>query len=207
MIRALRSRSASAWRDIERFIASARETSLTSTRSTRMPHGCSAGSSMTSLSSAEVLAASGRTSSAFAALAQRLRASQVVALVCDRDVTGRGMEVEFFGGKARMMGGPAALAVQTGAALMPVILWFEGDGLGRAGWRIGPSGHTHHRFEPAGPDQPGQRVAQPQRGQLRPAGLQRAQDAHDPHPVSRAGVSPLAGALLLPSAGPSPRSF
>jgi KDO2-lipid IV(A) lauroyltransferase len=26
-----------------------------------------------------------------------------------------------------MMGGPAALAVQTGAALMPAILWFEGD--------------------------------------------------------------------------------
>jgi phosphatidylinositol dimannoside acyltransferase len=45
----------------------------------------------------------------------------------DRDVTGGGMEVEFFGEKARMMGGPAALAVQTGAALMPVILWFEGD--------------------------------------------------------------------------------
>jgi KDO2-lipid IV(A) lauroyltransferase len=37
------------------------------------------------------------------------------------------MEVEFFGEKARMMGGPAALAVQTGAALMPAILWFEGD--------------------------------------------------------------------------------
>jgi lauroyl/myristoyl acyltransferase len=51
-------------------------------------------------------------------------------LVCDRDVTGGGMEVEFFGEKARMMGGPAALAVQTGAALMPVILWFEGDHLG-----------------------------------------------------------------------------
>jgi phosphatidylinositol dimannoside acyltransferase len=34
--------------------------------------------------------------------------------------------VEFFGEKARMMGGPAALAVRTGAALMPVIL-FEGD--------------------------------------------------------------------------------
>ena len=28
------------------------------------------------------------------------------------------------------MAGPAALAVQTGAALMPVILWFEGDGWG-----------------------------------------------------------------------------
>jgi lauroyl/myristoyl acyltransferase len=37
------------------------------------------------------------------------------------------MEVELFGEKARMMGGSAALAVQTGAALMPVILWFEGD--------------------------------------------------------------------------------
>ena len=37
------------------------------------------------------------------------------------------MRKEFFGEEARMMGGPAALAVQTGAALMPVILWFEGD--------------------------------------------------------------------------------
>jgi phosphatidylinositol dimannoside acyltransferase len=75
----------------------------------------------------EVLPASGGVSSAFATLAQRLRAGKTVGLVCDRDVTGRGMEVEFFGEKARMMGGAAALAVQTGAALMPVILWFEGN--------------------------------------------------------------------------------
>ena len=78
----------------------------------------------------EVLAASGGTSSSFAALVQRLRAGKLVALVCDRDVTGSGIEVEFFGEKARMMGGPAALAVQTGAALMPVVLWFEGEGWG-----------------------------------------------------------------------------
>ncbi len=75
----------------------------------------------------QVLPASGGTCSTFGILAQRLRAGHVVGLVCDRDVTGRGMEVEFFGEKARMMGGAAALAVQTGAALMPVILWFEGD--------------------------------------------------------------------------------
>ncbi|HEV8279988.1 MAG TPA: phosphatidylinositol mannoside acyltransferase [Streptosporangiaceae bacterium] len=75
----------------------------------------------------EVLPASGGTGSAFAVLAQRLRAGKLIALVCDRDVTGSGIEVEFFGEKARMTGGPAALAVQTGAALMPVILWFEGD--------------------------------------------------------------------------------
>jgi phosphatidylinositol dimannoside acyltransferase len=75
----------------------------------------------------EVVPASGGTRSAFGILAQRLRAGKTVGLVCDRDVTGRGMEVEFFGEKARMMGGAAALAVQTGAALVPVILWFEGD--------------------------------------------------------------------------------
>jgi KDO2-lipid IV(A) lauroyltransferase len=77
----------------------------------------------------EVLPASGG-NSRFGILAQRLRAGKIVCLVCDRDVTGGGMEVEFFGEKARMMGGAAALAVQTGAALMPVILWFDGDGWG-----------------------------------------------------------------------------
>src|SRR5512142_2705537 len=40
--------------------------------------------------------------------------SKVVVLICDRDVTGGGIEVEFFGEKARMVGGPAALAAQTG---------------------------------------------------------------------------------------------
>jgi lauroyl/myristoyl acyltransferase len=74
----------------------------------------------------EVLPASGGTQR-FGILAQRLQAGKIVGLICDRDVTGGGIEVEFFGEKARMMGGPAALAVQTGAALMPAILWFEGD--------------------------------------------------------------------------------
>ena len=77
----------------------------------------------------EVLPASGG-SRPFGILAQRLRAGKVVCLPCDRDVTGSGIEVEFFGEKARMMGGPAALAVQTGAALMPATLWFEGDNWG-----------------------------------------------------------------------------
>jgi phosphatidylinositol dimannoside acyltransferase len=77
----------------------------------------------------EVLPASGGTQR-FAILAQRLQAGKIVGLICDRDLTGGGIEVEFFGEKARIMGGPAALAVQTGAALMPAILWFEGDGWG-----------------------------------------------------------------------------
>ncbi|HYS33949.1 MAG TPA: phosphatidylinositol mannoside acyltransferase [Streptosporangiaceae bacterium] len=74
----------------------------------------------------EVLPASGGPSP-FGVLAQRLRAGKLVALPCDREVTGGGIEVDFFGEKALMMGGPAALAVQTGAALMPATLWYEGD--------------------------------------------------------------------------------
>jgi phosphatidylinositol dimannoside acyltransferase len=62
-----------------------------------------------------VLPASGGTSSAFGILAQRLRTGRLPCLVCDRDVAGGGVEVEFFGEKARLMGGQAALAVQTGA--------------------------------------------------------------------------------------------
>ena len=77
----------------------------------------------------EVLPATGG-NSRFGVLAQRLRAGGMVCLPADRDVTGGGIEVEFFGQKARMMGGPAALAVQTGAALMPAVLWFENPGWG-----------------------------------------------------------------------------
>jgi KDO2-lipid IV(A) lauroyltransferase len=77
----------------------------------------------------EVLPATGGVSR-FGVLAQRLRDGRLVCLLADRDITGTGIEVEFFAEKARMMGGPAALAVQTGAALMPVTLWYEGSGWG-----------------------------------------------------------------------------
>jgi len=77
----------------------------------------------------EVLPASGG-ARPFGILAQRLRAGRVVALPADRDVTGNGIEVDFFGEKALMTSGSAALAVQTGAALMPTTIWFDGDGWG-----------------------------------------------------------------------------
>lgn len=73
----------------------------------------------------EVLPHSGGPSR-FGVLAQRLRAGGLVCLLCDRDVSGSGTEVEFFGEPARMMGGPAALAIRTKAALMPVTLWYDG---------------------------------------------------------------------------------
>ena len=68
--------------------------------------------------------------SPFGVMAQRLRAGRLVCLVADRDLTAAGVEVDFFGLPARIGAGPAALAVRTGAALMPVVLWFS-DG----GWR------------------------------------------------------------------------
>jgi len=64
----------------------------------------------------------------FGVLAQRLRAGHMVCLLCDRDLTESGVEVDFFGEKARMAAGPAALAIQTKASLRAVTLWFTEDG-------------------------------------------------------------------------------
>jgi phosphatidylinositol dimannoside acyltransferase len=77
----------------------------------------------------EVLPYSGHGGS-FDVLAQRLRQGRLVCLVCDRDLSAAGVEVKFFGEAARMAAGPAALAVHTGAALMPVTLWFQGEDWG-----------------------------------------------------------------------------
>jgi phosphatidylinositol dimannoside acyltransferase len=63
-------------------------------------------------------------------LLRRLRAGGVVCLLADRDLTGAGVAVEFFGGAARMPLGPARLAVATGATLLVVGCWFTPDGWG-----------------------------------------------------------------------------
>jgi phosphatidylinositol dimannoside acyltransferase len=72
----------------------------------------------------------GGSAMAFGTLAKRLRQGRVVCLPADRDLTASGVEVDFFGARTRMAAGPALLAVQTGAALLPAVLWFEGDGWG-----------------------------------------------------------------------------
>ena len=63
----------------------------------------------------------------FGVMAQRLRAGKLVTIVADRDLSDTGVEVDFFGEKALLPAGPAALAIQTGAALMPVACWFVGE--------------------------------------------------------------------------------
>ncbi|MFJ9874547.1 phosphatidylinositol mannoside acyltransferase [[Kitasatospora] papulosa] len=72
----------------------------------------------------EVLPHSG--GAAFGTLARRLRAGGLVCLVADRDLSASGVEVDFFGATARMPAGPALLAQQTGALLLPVTLWYDG---------------------------------------------------------------------------------
>ncbi|MDJ0464831.1 phosphatidylinositol mannoside acyltransferase [Streptomyces sp. H27-C3] len=64
--------------------------------------------------------------SAFGTLARRLRSGGLVCLVADRDLSSSGVEVKFFGESARMPAGPAMLAQHTGAALLPVTLWYDG---------------------------------------------------------------------------------
>ena len=61
-----------------------------------------------------------------ATLAKRLRAGGLVCLVGDRDLSASGVDVTFLGEAARMPAGPAVLAVQTGAVLLPVTLWYDG---------------------------------------------------------------------------------
>ncbi|MFF4173490.1 phosphatidylinositol mannoside acyltransferase [Streptomyces sp. NPDC001744] len=74
--------------------------------------------------------------SAFGRLARRLRAGGLVCLVADRDLSASGTEVTFFGETARMPAGPAILAQQTGALLLPATLWYDGAAVMRG--RIHP---------------------------------------------------------------------
>jgi phosphatidylinositol dimannoside acyltransferase len=75
----------------------------------------------------EVIPLTGGERSPFGLLAERLRSGGMLCLLGDRDLTATGIEVDFFGAAARMPAGPAALARDTGAVLLPVTLWFHDD--------------------------------------------------------------------------------
>jgi KDO2-lipid IV(A) lauroyltransferase len=53
-----------------------------------------------------------------------LQANRIVCLVSDRDLTGDGIEVEFFGERTTLPAGPATLALRTGAPILPVAVYF-----------------------------------------------------------------------------------
>ncbi|HXH57750.1 phosphatidylinositol mannoside acyltransferase, partial [Iamia sp.] len=66
--------------------------------------------------------------SAAAACAKALKAGHVLALLCDRDLAGTGIAVDFFGEPTTLPGGPATLALRTGAPLIPAAVTFDIDG-------------------------------------------------------------------------------
>ena len=52
-----------------------------------------------------------------------LRDGGLVGLLCDRDLVGNGIDVEFFGEKTTMPSGPATLAMRTGATLLTAAVY------------------------------------------------------------------------------------
>ncbi|PXX55598.1 KDO2-lipid IV(A) lauroyltransferase [Nocardia tenerifensis] len=80
----------------------------------------------------EVFPLTGGEQPPFVQLANRLRENKVICLMGERDLTGRGVPVTFFGERTWLPAGAAKLAIETGAALLPVHTWFTADG--EEGW-------------------------------------------------------------------------
>ncbi len=54
---------------------------------------------------------------------QAVKDRHVIALLSDRDIGGKGIEVEFFGERTTLPGGPATLALRLGAPIFPVAIY------------------------------------------------------------------------------------
>lgn len=57
-----------------------------------------------------------------------LRGGGILCLLSDRDLTGDGVPVCFFGEETTLPAGPATLALRTGAAILPAAVYFRPDG-------------------------------------------------------------------------------
>lgn len=84
----------------------------------------------------EVFPLTGGEQPPFGQLADRLRQNKIVCLMGERDLTGKGVPVDFFGERTWMPAGAAKLAVETGAALLPVHAWFTAEADGTEGWGL-----------------------------------------------------------------------
>lgn len=89
-----------------------------------------------------IVPASGGDRPATEVLEEALRGGHIVPLVADRDLSARGVEVEFFGGRTRMPAGPALLVLRTGAPLYIADMWYEPDA---------PVGYLHGPLDLPGP--------------------------------------------------------
>lgn len=71
-------------------------------------------------------------------VAGALRRNEVVCLLCDRDVGGGGVEVEFLGEWTTLPAGPATLALRTGAVLLPTAVFHTDSREGHLGRVLAP---------------------------------------------------------------------
>lgn len=58
------------------------------------------------------------------AVLSALRANEIVCLLCDRDIQGGGIDVEFFGERTTLPAGPALLGLRAEATVLPVGVYF-----------------------------------------------------------------------------------
>ncbi len=68
-------------------------------------------------------------SKAFPALLDRAQDGKLIALVADRDLSASGIDVNFFGGIARMPAGPAILAIRNNAPLVTAFVSYTTGGI------------------------------------------------------------------------------
>ena len=64
---------------------------------------------------------------------QALKRNEIVCLLSDRSIGGGGVDVEFFGEHTALPGGPATLALRTGAPILPVAVYFTDSADGHLG--------------------------------------------------------------------------
>jgi lauroyl/myristoyl acyltransferase len=133
--------------------------------------------------------------SPFGTLAQRLRAGGLVCLVSDRDLKESGVEVEMFGEQARIAA-TAALALHTGAALMPVGTWFEGDDWGA---------HIYEEIPVPASGTRAEKIAEMSQQMARVFEQAIAEHPQDWHMLQRVFTADLDPARLSPVRVPAPR--
>ena len=74
----------------------------------------------------EILPLTGGAAHTVAALTERARQGRLVVLLAERDLSSRGVEVEFFGERTKMPAGPAVVAMRAGSPLYGLALWNDG---------------------------------------------------------------------------------
>jgi KDO2-lipid IV(A) lauroyltransferase len=63
------------------------------------------------------------------AITEAVADGQIMCLLCDRDLTGGGVPVTFFGEETTLPAGPAVMALRGGCALLPTAVYFSDDGV------------------------------------------------------------------------------